>query len=177
MSSDLHRLVYYSHNHILGGPTEVEVEVHKILEQSRRNNSLVGVTGTLIFNNGIFAQVLEGARADLESTSSGYSAMNVMATSRCSRSGRCKAAALPSWSMAFVGRSRQGQQLFAHIGEETGFEAKRMEGERIFAIMHDITIEEEARAALRRAAPIVAPSRAGSASFQSRPPLPLPFPT
>jgi hypothetical protein len=52
-----------------------------------------------------------------------------------------------SWSMAFVGRSRQGQQLFAHIGEETGFEAKRMEGERIFAIMHDITIEEEARAA------------------------------
>src|SRR4029079_8003154 len=68
MTSDLHRLVYYSHNHILGDSTKLEVEVHKILEQSRRNNSLVGVTGTLIFNNGIFAQALEGARASLEST-------------------------------------------------------------------------------------------------------------
>jgi hypothetical protein len=53
----------------------------------------------------------------------------------------------PSWSMAFVGRSREGENLFGHIGEATGFEAKRMEGERIFEIMRAIAIEEEARAA------------------------------
>jgi len=47
--------------------------------------------------------------------------------------------------VAFVGRSREGQNLFAHIGEATGFEAKRMEGGRIFRIMCAIAMEEEAR--------------------------------
>ena len=45
------------------------------------------------------------------------------------------------------GRSREGQNLFAYIGELTGFEAQRLEGERIFGIMRDIAIEEEVRAA------------------------------
>lgn len=49
--------------------------------------------------------------------------------------------------MAFVGRSREGQTLFARIGEETGFEAKRLGGERIFGIMRAVALEEEARAA------------------------------
>jgi hypothetical protein len=49
--------------------------------------------------------------------------------------------------MAFVGRSREGENLFGHISEATGFEARRMEGERIFEIMRAIAIEEEARAA------------------------------
>jgi FAD-dependent sensor of blue light len=147
MTSDLHRLVYYSHNHILGGPTEVEVEVHKILEQSRRNNSLVGVTGTLIFNSGIFAQVLEGARADLESTFERIQRDERHGDVQVLSFGAVQSRSFASWSMAFVGRSREGQQLFAHIGEETGFDVKRMEAARIFGIMHDITIEEEARVA------------------------------
>ena len=147
MTSDLHRLVYYSHNHILGDSTKLEVEVHKILEQSRRNNSLVGVTGTLIFNNGIFAQVLEGARADLETTFERIQRDERHGDVQVLSFGEVQSRSFASWSMAFVGRSRQGQQLFAHIGEETGFEAKRMEGERIFGIMHDITLQEEARAA------------------------------
>ena len=49
--------------------------------------------------------------------------------------------------MAFVGRSREGQALFSEVGAATGFEARRMEGERIFDILRTIALEEEDRAA------------------------------
>jgi hypothetical protein len=53
----------------------------------------------------------------------------------------------PSWSMAYLSRSRENERLFAHIGNESGFEAKRLEGERIFSIMRQIAVDEEVRIA------------------------------
>ena len=147
MACDLHRLVYYSRNRIPGTPTEVAAEVESILAASQSNNSRVGVTGALIFNAGIFAQILEGARPDIEATferiqrDARHGEVQVLAFEEAQSRG------FPSWSMAFVGRSREGQNLFAHIGEVTGFEAQRLEGERIFGIIRDIAIEEEVRAA------------------------------
>jgi hypothetical protein len=145
MTSGLHRLVYYSRNRITGTPAEVAAEVDAILASAQRNNSLIDVTGALIFNAGIFAQVLEGARRDIEVTferiqrDERHGDVQVLAFEEVESRG------FPSWSMAFVGRSREGQNLFAHIGEATGFEAKRMEGGRIFRIMCAIAMEEEAR--------------------------------
>lgn len=147
MASDLNRLVYYSRNRIPGSPAEVAAEVDAILASAQRHNSLRRVTGALIFNAGIFAQVLEGTRHDIESTFERiqrdvrHSDVEVLAFEEV------QTRQFPSWSMAFVGRSREGENLFGHIGEATGFEAKRMEGERIFEIMRAIAIEEEARAA------------------------------
>ena len=147
MASDLYRLVYYSRNRIPGTPAEVAAEIDSILAASQRNNSGVGVTGALIFNAGIFAQVLEGTRRDIEST--------FERIQRDERHGEVQVLALeevqgrgfPSWSMAFVGRSREGQNLFSEIGAATGFEAKRMESERIFGILRTIAMDEEDRAA------------------------------
>ena len=147
MTSRLHRLVYYSRNLITGSPAESAAEVEAILASARRNNSVIGVTGALIFNAGTFAQVLEGARHDVEATferiqcDERHGDVQVLAFEEVESRG------FPSWSMAFVGRSREGQNLFAHIGEATGFEAKRMEGERVFGIMCAIALEEEARGA------------------------------
>ncbi len=39
-----------------------EEELHDILEKSVRNNELHGITGLLIFNSGMFIQMLEGNR-------------------------------------------------------------------------------------------------------------------
>ena len=145
MTSGLHRLVYYSRNRITGTSAAMAAEVDAILASAQRNNSLIGVTGALIFNAGIFAQVLEGARHDVEVTferiqrDERHGDVQVLAFEEVQSRG------FPSWSMAFVGRSREGQNLFAHIGEATDFEAKRMEGERVFGIMCAIAIEEEAR--------------------------------
>lgn len=147
MSIGLHRLVYASRNRIAGGADATAAEMQAILAASRRNNVAAGVTGALIFNRGIFAQVLEGARAEVEAT--------FERIQRDDRHGQVQVLALETvalrafanWSMAFIGRSREGQDLFGHLGAATGFEAQRLEGERVFAIMQAIALEEEARAA------------------------------
>jgi Sensors of blue-light using FAD len=147
MASDLNRLVYYSRNRIPGTPAEVVAGVDAILASAQRNNRQFGVTGALIFNAGIFAQVLEGSRREIELTferiqrDARHSDVEVLAFEEVQN------LQFPSWSMAFVGHSREGENFFGYISEATGFEAKRMEGERIFEIMCAIAIEEEARAA------------------------------
>ncbi|MDP9084692.1 MAG: BLUF domain-containing protein [Pseudomonadota bacterium] len=147
MTMTLYRLVYYSRNCVQGTAAEVAAEVNAILKSAQRNNAPLGVTGALIFNAGMFAQVLEGDRQDV--------ALTFERIQRDTRHGDVQVLAFeevpyrefPSWSMAFVGRSREGENLFGHIAEATGFEARRMEGERIFEIMRTIALEEEARAA------------------------------
>ena len=147
MAHDLYRLIYFSRNLVLGDANEIAAEIDAILTESQRNNAKVEVTGALIFNSGIFAQVLEGPRRAIETTferiqrDERHGDVTVLDFDHAATRG------FPSWSMAFVGRSRQGQDLFSHIGAKTGFETKRMEGERIFAILRDIAMEEEARAA------------------------------
>jgi hypothetical protein len=147
MAADLYRLVYHSRNRISGTAPQITAEVDKILEASRRNNSRVAVTGALIFNGGVFAQVLEGARNDIETTferiqrDERHGDVEVLACEEAQSRG------FPSWSMAFVGRSRENEKLFAHIGRKSGFEAKRLGGEYIFRIMHDLAVDEETRVA------------------------------
>jgi hypothetical protein len=56
----LHRLIYVSRNALTGSALEMEREVLRILDSSRRNNERDGLTGALLFNDDCFAQVLEG---------------------------------------------------------------------------------------------------------------------
>eukprot|EP01035_Chromulina_nebulosa_P036603 gene36602-biopygen24079 len=62
----LYRLAYYSRNRIPGGISEIAAEVNAILAVAQRFNAQFNITGALIFNSGIFAQILEGARTDVE---------------------------------------------------------------------------------------------------------------
>ena len=95
----------------------------------------------------MFAQVLEGVRKDIEATferiqrDERHEDVEILAFEEAQSRG------FPSWSMAFVGRSREDENLFAHIGSDSGFEAKRLEGEHVFRIMRDLAIAEEKRAA------------------------------
>jgi hypothetical protein len=66
MPTQLYSLAYFSRNNIEGTQDAVEASIATILESARRKNALVGVTGALLFSDGCFAQVLEGARADVE---------------------------------------------------------------------------------------------------------------
>ena len=62
-AESLYRLIYVSRNALAGVATEMEGEVSRILETSRRNNGRDGVTGALLFNEDCFAQLLEGSSA------------------------------------------------------------------------------------------------------------------
>ena len=66
MSEPLFSLAYFSRNAIEGTPQQVNAHIEEILTSARRNNGKQGVTGALLFSDGCFAQVLEGALGDIE---------------------------------------------------------------------------------------------------------------
>jgi hypothetical protein len=66
MTQPLFSLAYFSRNAIDGGAEEMRSAIAEILVAARQNNARHGVTGALVFSDGCFAQVLEGAREDVE---------------------------------------------------------------------------------------------------------------
>jgi hypothetical protein len=66
VTQQLFSLAYFSRNEIEGTADEVRAEIAAVLESSRKNNAMRGVTGALIFSDGCFAQALEGSLEDIE---------------------------------------------------------------------------------------------------------------
>lgn len=147
MSGDLYRLVYVSRNRLDGSPQDMRRKIEDILAVSERNNRENGITGALIFNSGIFAQVLEGPARAVEiaferiQRDLRHGDVDVLEFEPADRRG------FPSWSMGFIGESREDMALFGDLHAVTGFEERRLGGERIFDIMRRIASEEEGRAA------------------------------
>jgi hypothetical protein len=145
--STLYRLVYLSRNRISGGPAAIAAEVQSILAAAQRNNPRLSITGALIFNAGVFAQVLEGPCSNLEVTfekiqqDPRHGDLEVLAYHQT------KERAFDMWSMGYFGQSREGQNLFGHVAQSTGFNPDGLEGARLFEIIRDIALEEEVRAA------------------------------
>jgi len=143
----LMRLIYFSRNLIEGEQDIVVEQVEHILSTGRRNNFEAGVTGALLFNSGVFAQVLEGRREDIETT-----------FKRIQQDKRHKDIQLlgvepieerlfPDWSMGFVGKSRADERLFGHLAEMTGLDKHRFDSARLLKLMREIATDEEACAA------------------------------
>ncbi len=140
---DIHRLVYTSRNLIPGTEDEQVAIVSQILETSQRNNGKVGVTGALLFNSGSFAQVLEGPRVAVEATferiqrDPRHSDVSVLQCEPVESRG------FPTWSMAFIGQSVRGRDLWNEIAGRTQFDLNRIDGDQLFATLHRIVVEEE----------------------------------
>jgi len=64
---DLFRLVYRSKLAIVGSPDVVADEIYHILRNARAANRRSGITGALLFDQGTFAQVLEGPPTPVKS--------------------------------------------------------------------------------------------------------------
>lgn len=143
MAEDLYRLVYYSKNRIA---EEIAREIDLILAASRRNNLSLGVTGARVFNRGMFAQVLEGERPAIEvvferiQQDPRHAEVQVLAFDPVTER------VFPHWSMAFLGQSREDEDLFGHIGPDTNFSMAQIEGHRILEVIRAIAREEEFRA-------------------------------
>ena len=146
MNDSLHRLVYYSRNHISGDDAVFAANVDDILAKSRTNNARDQITGALLFNAGCFAQVLEGP---LESVEAAFERIQ-----QDDRHGDVSLLALdpiinrsfPNWAMGFVGTSDTDAERFAGIGASSGFDPSRLSGDQIHTLLRDLTIEEEAAA-------------------------------
>lgn len=161
--SDLFRLVYASKNLLGGTAPEAQAAVEEILAASRRNNTRAGVTGALMFNGSAFAQVLEGPQKGVEET--------FERIQRDTRHGdvtvlECRPVserAFTDWSMAFVGESAAGHALWSRLAAESGFDLRRMDGDAVFTMLHNLVMEEEGLAKPAAAPLPVASEPAGGA--------------
>jgi hypothetical protein len=147
MTERLYRLVYHSRNRITGSPSEVLAEIDSILRASQRNNTRLGVTGALVFNSGFFAQALEGDCSAIEKVfekiqhDPRHGDVQILAYNPAIER------VFPNWSMAYLGQSREHQDLFGHIGRDTGFTTARIEGQRLLDVVRGLAFEQETRAA------------------------------
>ena len=144
MSDKLTSLVYYSRNRILGSPELVFQEVRAILEVSRINNVRVGVTGALLFNSGCFAQVLEGPQDAVEETFERIQRDDRHGDVSLMSCGPITARCFANWSMSFVGASQFDASRFGGIAGESGFDPAHLTGDRVHAMLYNLTLEEEA---------------------------------
>jgi hypothetical protein len=139
----LHRLVYYSHNHVAQNAEAFSAEVENILEKSRVNNARDGITGALLFNAGCFAQVLEGPLDTVEATferiqqDERHGDVSLLCFEpQAERS-------FPNWAMGFIGLSDENAARFAAVGEQSGFDPSRLSGDELHRLLRDLAIEEE----------------------------------
>lgn len=137
------RIVYYSHNLIPGALTDVEAEVRRILETSRRNNAAEGVTGALLFNNGCFAQVLEGPYDAVERTFERIQLDERHADVVPLQFEAVASRGFQNWSMAYIGSSADGQAQYGGLAGESGFDPRCLDAESIFRSLHRVVLNEE----------------------------------
>lgn len=141
--SDLYRLVYASKNLLQGDESAKRDAVAQILAASQHNNAKLGVTGALMFNGGAFAQVLEGPRRGVEVTFERIQQDPRHGDVTVLQCGPVEQRAFSSWSMAFVGQSPKGRELWSNLAAQSGFELSRLDGDTVFTMLHDLVQEEE----------------------------------
>lgn len=148
---DLYRLVYYSRNTIMGLDEEVRATVDQILATSQRNNAVVGVTGALMFTDGLFAQVLEGTREAIETVFERIQLDDRHGEVQLLAFGRADSRVFPTWAMAFVGQDQTGITKFGHYAAASGFDFGTADSDQITSQLRALLIDEE-RVSVRTAA-------------------------
>ena len=139
----LYRLVYYSRNAMFAYESDLNGAIARLLEVSRRNNAAVDVGGALLFNDGWFAQVLEGPREAVETVferiqrDDRHCEVTLIAFDPCDRR------RFGEWSMAYVGARDHGASLEPEAG---AFDPARFEGDGLIDHLSTLLIEEQSYA-------------------------------
>lgn len=131
--SRLCRIVYCSRSLITGSRADVELKIRTILASARTKNRAANVSGALTFNESCFAQVLEGAVADVAPIferirrDPRHCDVRILAQSQAPRR------LFPTWSMAYVEPEYgDGRHPLAHFSFEAalingaGHEARQL---------------------------------------------------
>ncbi len=143
MNSNLYRLVYCSRNRLQGGELDVTREIQHILATARANNAKIGISGALMYNDGNFAQILEGPLASIEhifekiQRDPRHSEITVV------QSGRASERLFPAWSMAFAGTSGTDRIPAATAAFRAAFENVDHAGDQLLSVLQELVIQED----------------------------------
>ncbi|MCG6205756.1 BLUF domain-containing protein [Rhodopseudomonas sp. HC1] len=126
-----YRCVYWSKHRIDGEAGEIDAGLGAILSSARRNNRLLGVTGALVFDRGLFAQFLEGEIRAVELVFENIQRDERHGDTQVLSFGVAAERAFRPWPMAFLGRTDEEHLRFADCGDEAGASMRRLEAERL----------------------------------------------
>jgi blue light- and temperature-responsive anti-repressor len=143
MSHDLYRLAYCSQSRLDGTVAVIQAELGQILALSRRNNQAAGITGALMFNAGVFAQVLEGDRNLIEQTFERIQCDLRHAETMIMQFEPIEQRGFPDWSMGFVGRPQNDAVALSQVETGAGFDRESLKGDRIFQMLRELALEDE----------------------------------
>lgn len=145
MNTALCRLIYISTLQIEGGDAAVQAEIDNILDVAREANAAADITGALMFNNGCFAQILEGKLDNVEETFERIQCDERHADVVILSLETVEQRRFSSWSMGYVGNEKTVAEQFERIRIESGFDPKKVPSDSIFNLLHQNLIEAEAK--------------------------------
>ncbi len=143
MTEALQRLVFCSRNRIDRTPMVMSAALQAILASSRRNNPRLGITGALIFNAGSFGEVLEGPESAMEHLFERLQQDERHCDCTLLGLGPREGRTFDTWSMAYAGATEEDARAFAWFGEKTGYDAARMDSERLLQVLVQLVLDKE----------------------------------
>ena len=94
-------------------------DLEEILEHARRNNSRSGITGALVYVDGVFLQILEGDTKVVQELMAKISRDVRHETVTVLKQGEIPAAIFPDWKMAYVSATSQQVAKWAGLSGTT----------------------------------------------------------
>ena len=113
MSGKLHQLLYRSYSAFDFDPKELV----EILEKSHKNNPEKNITGILLYKSGVFLQIIEGVKEDLEALYKKISKDPRHEDLKILWQQDIEERSFADWSMAFKDLSEAPQEVLDGFGE------------------------------------------------------------
>ena len=143
MTNDLYQVLYCSRNCMHGTKPQTALEINNILSASRRNNAKVGVTGALLFNSILFAQVLEGPIDGVEKIFEQIQRDLRHSDLIVLDSGLIEARKFPSWSMAFAGADSEAPDPLIAATLNAAISDPSAAGKQVLSMLSNLVLQEE----------------------------------
>jgi hypothetical protein len=137
-------LAYRSRNIVEDIHLDSSGEMTKLLEVARSRNAKLGVTGALVFNEGLFAQILEGDEPAVQEIFKSiqndrrHTQIEVLPTQEFDHR------RFESWSMAFVGPTPSARDYYKQFSLLNGFEWTEASAGALVDLMLDLIAIERA---------------------------------
>ena len=135
------RVLYCSRNCLSGTPETYAAEIEAILAKSRVNNARDGITGGLLFNDGCFAQVLEGPADAVEAAFERIQCDDRHGEVTVIETGPIPARDFPGWSMAFNGQAGDANPL-ARQALADAFAGRSSSGEAVLRVLRQVVAHD-----------------------------------
>jgi Sensors of blue-light using FAD len=137
------RLVYYSTYNIRSQGKDVAADLKHVLASAIRSNSESGLSGGLIFNRRLFAQVLEGDHAIVMQTFARIYKDRRHKDIVVVEEKRVGERLFGEWSMGYAGNTELFKTLCEEFGHAGQFDPTRMSGPHLTAFILALVTKEE----------------------------------